>query len=312
MLGFAVGVLLLMTIAGELGRYYWLFDLFVHFKLQYAVAFAACSIAAVWTRASPLAIICIALCVFHLAPVLGFAYQCPELPANNPTSTSAVRIVSYNAGFWNDNYREIGAFLESTRADAVILLEYDNARLDRLSRYLPSYRFRSSSLANQPFGAAILSRWPMVRAASTRLAADEAVAVYAQIETNRQIVNVFGVHVSWPATPHSSQLREGELQRLTALLADCKAACVVAGDFNLTQWSTHFAALQTRLGWNNCARGQGLAFTWPDQIPPLRIQIDQCLADPAVHVTRFATGPGMGSDHLPLIVDLAVEGRVSD
>ncbi|MET0660875.1 MAG: endonuclease/exonuclease/phosphatase family protein [Steroidobacteraceae bacterium] len=287
--------------AAELGRYRWFLDLFAHFKLQYAVAFAFCFVTGVGLRQRALAALALGGAVFHAWPVLALAYPHHDRPEAN------FRLVSFNAGFWNDHYAEIGAFLESTRADAVILLEYRNDQLDQLARFLPSYRFRLSEQADLRYGAAILSRWPLSEGENVALSPGGAVVARARIHAGQHTVSVSGVHLSWPATPRSARSREQELVKLGHVLASCNPACVVAGDFNLTQWSGHFADFQEHLGWHNCASGQGIVRSWPNLIWPLGIQIDQCLTSPRVRIARFATGPAMGSDHFPIVIDLAPE-----
>ena len=41
-------------------------------------------------------------------------------------------------------------------------------------------------------------------------------------------------------------------------------------------------------------------------LPPLGIPIDQCLVSRGIQVANVRTGNDVGSDHLPLIVDLAI------
>jgi endonuclease/exonuclease/phosphatase family metal-dependent hydrolase len=54
----------------------------------------------------------------------------------------------------------------------------------------------------------------------------------------------------------------------------------------------------------DCARGHGLVNSWPSFFPPASIRIDHCLASPHWRVRRLAAGPGLGSDHRPMINDL--------
>jgi endonuclease/exonuclease/phosphatase (EEP) superfamily protein YafD len=41
-------------------------------------------------------------------------------------------------------------------------------------------------------------------------------------------------------------------------------------------------------------------------MPPAGIQIDHALVSPGVQVRNFRRGPRVGSDHLPVVVDLAL------
>ncbi len=85
---------------------------------------------------------------------------------------------------------------------------------------------------------------------------------------------------------------------------------MVVGDFNAARWSHGFRALLDRSGMVDSERGFGFQPTFPAGLPyPLRIPIDHLLHGEGLAVTDRVLGPALGSDHLPLVVDLAVTRR---
>jgi endonuclease/exonuclease/phosphatase (EEP) superfamily protein YafD len=88
---------------------------------------------------------------------------------------------------------------------------------------------------------------------------------------------------------------------------------IVAGDFNLTPWSFALRRLDGSLGLER--RDRALA-TWPACPGPVGrfvcsppfLPIDHIYAGPAWRTVRIRRGPPLGSDHYPLIIDLAREG----
>ena len=56
-------------------------------------------------------------------------------------------------------------------------------------------------------------------------------------------------------------------------------------------------------GLRDSSRGMGLQPTWPADIPLLWIPIDHCLYSDGIEIRGRRTGPDVGSDHFPLIVD---------
>jgi len=95
-----------------------------------------------------------------------------------------------------------------------------------------------------------------------------------------------------------------------------RAGLIIAGDFNLTPWSFALRRLDRRFGLER--RDRGMA-TWPAcpspgawvVCPPPFLPIDHVYAGPAWRTVRIARGPRLGSDHYPLVVDLALEAQTT-
>jgi len=83
---------------------------------------------------------------------------------------------------------------------------------------------------------------------------------------------------------------------------------VAAGDFNVTQFNSWIQDLD-ELGFRSAHEelGRGGATTWPNQqrlFPPIRL--DHVLVSKQVVPLSIREGVGEGSDHKPVIVDLAL------
>jgi endonuclease/exonuclease/phosphatase (EEP) superfamily protein YafD len=78
----------------------------------------------------------------------------------------------------------------------------------------------------------------------------------------------------------------------------------VVGDLNVTPWSPTFRDLLQAPGLVDTARGRGLRGTWPVCLPGMRIPIDHCLVSGDLQVLDRQVGPGVGSDHFPVMADL--------
>jgi endonuclease/exonuclease/phosphatase (EEP) superfamily protein YafD len=58
--------------------------------------------------------------------------------------------------------------------------------------------------------------------------------------------------------------------------------------------------------------GFGIQASWPTQIPPLGIPLDHCLVSPELVVLDRRLGPAVGSDHRPVILELARAGKTRE
>ena len=81
---------------------------------------------------------------------------------------------------------------------------------------------------------------------------------------------------------------------------------LLVGDLNTTMWGASYRDFAESTGLHNTRRGFGLAPSWPTHLPFAMIPIDHCLVSDNLVVLDTRTGPDVGSDHLPLIVEFAL------
>ncbi len=61
---------------------------------------------------------------------------------------------------------------------------------------------------------------------------------------------------------------------------------------------------------HDAAVGFGLARSWPAQFAPVGIRIDHCLLSRHWNAWSTSIGPDLGSDHLPLVADVALHASM--
>lgn len=80
---------------------------------------------------------------------------------------------------------------------------------------------------------------------------------------------------------------------------------VVLGDFNASQWSAVMRDFRRGTGLRHSAAGHGLHLTWPTSEPLLYVPLDHILVSEQLWVLDSRVGPVVGSDHRPVIAELA-------
>jgi endonuclease/exonuclease/phosphatase (EEP) superfamily protein YafD len=114
-----------------------------------------------------------------------------------------------------------------------------------------------------------------------------------------------------PVGAGEASLRNRQLDTLTGMIQmEAGREQILLGDLNITPWSPHYTRLERQAGLTNGAMARGYLPTWPAGYNPVKIPIDHCLLSEGLRVRQFRTGPDTGSDHLPIIVDVAVGGRM--
>jgi endonuclease/exonuclease/phosphatase (EEP) superfamily protein YafD len=120
-------------------------------------------------------------------------------------------------------------------------------------------------------------------------------------------VSILAVHPVSPVSERNASLRDAQLRFAANWANDQEGATVIVGDFNAGPWSHAFRELVADTGLRNSQRGFGLQPTFPTSSNVVfRVPIDHLLASPELSVVDRRLGPPLGSDHFPLIVDLAI------
>jgi endonuclease/exonuclease/phosphatase (EEP) superfamily protein YafD len=294
----------LSLLAGLLGRVAWPFDLFAHFRVQYAALFVLLGVLLLILRGWVFALVAFAGLGVSVVPLLAYLPDEPVRTATAAVDDPVFRLLSFNVWFRNPDMATTAAYIEQSRADAVVLLELTPSQAETLRPLLPSYPHYY--IEPSRMGAAVFTRWPVLAAESLQLAKEGAIAARVQVDWRGSPVTVLGVHLNWPLGPRNSKFRNEELAGVVAFSKAQREPLIVAGDFNLTPWSEYFGDALEESGLHDSARGFGLARSWPAQFALLGIRIDHCLLSRHWNSVRVETGPWLGSDHLPVVADLAL------
>jgi endonuclease/exonuclease/phosphatase (EEP) superfamily protein YafD len=92
---------------------------------------------------------------------------------------------------------------------------------------------------------------------------------------------------------------------LAELVAQETMPVIVIGDFNATPWSYAFKDFSSETGLVNSQNGYGLDATWPSTFPVTLVPLDHMLHSDSLTTVTRKVGPDLGSDHLPLLVEVS-------
>jgi endonuclease/exonuclease/phosphatase (EEP) superfamily protein YafD len=251
--------------------------------------------------------------VFALAPQW-FAPRPPAAPGVRP-----VRLYVLNLWRGNADATAITRSIQTTDADIVALIEVSDRNAAAVDRVLAAYPYRmqgpealywgghvheevASRLPLKPIRAGFYPVEEVDRPSRTRWYLNAVAADIGGATPFRLILTHLGR--PWPYRHQTL-----ELDRLLPRVRDGDPdRTVVVGDFNATAAS---------LALRRFAQESGLAPTaalfgdWPAFAPaPLRVAIENVLAGPALSVGGRRLAPRAGSDHLPIVVEIAPAAAV--
>ncbi len=299
-------VLPVLICTGWLGGVWSMFDLASHFQFQYAIAAIVCasiaSLLHMW-RWAILAILCLAITAPRVIP-----WYVPPASEIDAAGRATIRVLHANVLRANRRHDDLLALIELSDPDVVVLQEMN----DRWMRELSSIRQRLPHVISDPrednFGLAVFSRYPLENTEIATFGSAGVRSIVCEIEVDDRRLTIVTTHLLQPVTGRRSRLRDEQLAVAARRVKGIQGPVILVGDLNATMWSRPYLALVRETGLVNARAGRGTKPTWPTSLPEfMRIPIDHCLHSPETDVISFQIGEDIGSDHLPLIVDLALE-----
>lgn len=301
---FLVGIVagLAALAAGQLAALRIELDIFNHFIPQIALLIVACLIGLLMPRAglaAAAAVMALGLVAIGLWP----HYVSRQLSSNPGTAAAAgertLRVMSFNTEFESDAWRAVADEVARHDPDILVLLEIGRSKRPLLEALEADYPHRADCLAEDYCQNVILSKIAFASSAiRTQWQGPQMVQVTYGAELG--LLTVVGAHTMRP--PFAMRQHE-QMMALGDELAAAGGLQIVAGDFNATPRSL---MLQTLLERGDLKLASGLA-TWPATFGLPQIAIDHIMVSPALRILAPARiGASAGSDHYPVIADIAV------
>jgi len=246
-----------------------------------------------------------------------FAFWPFFLPPNNTpplTDSFSFKIMSHNLFFRQDTNAMLKV-IRQQQPDILLLQEIHpdlvSLPLDDLTDLYPDLYVDVVNQPEKAFVQAILSRYPITRIGAEF---DQGRVQKVRIDTPAGPVIIWNTHLL-PPFGRVSQWHYQQVDALVAEMATVKGPFIVAGDFNVTDQSTTYRAINQYLNEAHHNAGWGFGFTFPAPPhgikdipikPGLIYRIDHIFYSNHFIAHNAQTGiSSAGSDHLPVITVLS-------
>jgi endonuclease/exonuclease/phosphatase (EEP) superfamily protein YafD len=242
------------------------------------------------------------------------------VPSETPAPSRTLRIAFANVNAWNAPSEEAVRWFASTGADAVALIECSPEWADAIRAVAESdgrmwphecVRFDGEPIA----GVALFARHPLRDAQAFIGPEGRFPMVDAVIESPDGPLRLMVAHPLPPVGLGAMDARNAEINWLAQRCSESTVPTAIVADFNDTDFGRALADFRAGSGMRSSASATGLVTTWPARVAgmpwpaPLRIAIDHCFVSREIGIAAFLAGPDIGSDHLPLVIDVAHEPR---
>jgi endonuclease/exonuclease/phosphatase (EEP) superfamily protein YafD len=205
----------------------------------------------------------------------------------------------------NKNVDRVRRLIDTSGPDLVALLEVNTEWLETLD-LTEDYPYAVAEPQDDSFGIALFSRLPLRGPRIVYFGNTVVPSIIAEIQAEGRGIVFIVTHPLPPKDKTYTAYRNKQLAGIGRFVGTQSLPCVLAGDLNVTMWAPEYARFERESGLVNARKGFGILPTFPALIYPAAVPIDHVLCDPDIAVGDCRLGPRVGSDHLPLIVDLVV------
>ena len=126
------------------------------------------------------------------------------------------------------------------------------------------------------------------------------------MEVNGKKFRLLGTHPAPPVNKELLDFRNDQIQEIGDFKVKQSVPVILAGDLNITMWSSYYQKFIEDTGLKNARKGFGILPSWPTMLSVMMIPLDHFLYSPEFKVIDIRTAGSIGSDHLPVIAEFAV------
>lgn len=289
-----------------LGRHFFLAELVGNFRAQILVLLLPFPLL-LWILKRPkwslLLAVAMAWCAIGV-----FSIYLPG--AQPPAGPQKLKLMSFNVWDENQDDQDVIAVIEDEDPDILFVLEYCGHWTKSLRRIEDRYPYKILEPRWHGFGIAVFSKDPFLSSEVHQIAktSTDTPTIIFRMKLGDQTLRVAGIHTLSPTDHVRLEIRNEQLAEISKLLTRSTEPTIVMGDFNCTPWSPFLRDVIKKTGFRDSRQGFGIQASWPAELWPLRIPIDQAFVSEQIHVHERRLGENAGSDHFPLIIEMSIAG----
>ena len=212
----------------------------------------------------------------------------------------------------NRDARKLVGLVRERRPEVLLLTETDSWWADQVQSLRDILPHVVSVPQDNSYGMMLLSRRPLIAAEVRYLFQPDVPSIRAGVAlASGHRIELYGVHPRPPVPGRDTALRDAELVIVGREVRQRRRPTIVAGDLNDVAWSDTTGLFQEISGLLDPRVGRTLLPTFPADLPFLRWPLDYVFVSPGFRLVRMERLPEIGSDHLPILIELCTANLAS-
>jgi endonuclease/exonuclease/phosphatase (EEP) superfamily protein YafD len=226
-----------------------------------------------------------------------------ESQANNADDLHHIRLMQFNLwGGKNKKYFAVAQTIIQTNPDVIGFSEITPTWLIALKAGLANYPYMIADTTGG--GIAIFSRLPLESKEIRYYSDRKRPRAIAKVKLAGGHFTLIFAHPFIPLKHTAMRNEEFAIYAKEAVEASKSGPVIVAGDLNCTPFSHDFSKLLKDGQLTDTEQGFGPQPSWSTHQKITLFPIDHCLVSKDVVTLKRYTGEDIGSDHLPVVVEL--------
>jgi len=299
---FLISLVSIFSVLGYLGWNNWEFDLFSNFKPQYLIILSIGTLLVFIIRKRV---------AYFFLPFIAFSAfdVMPLYFGGNKTSdiTNSTRIVSINLLNSNDKFEEVEHYILNKSADIVVFEEFTTLWQFLLEQKLNEYKYRLTIPRDDGFGIAVYSKIAFSELKELKTGSAGVPSISGVFKVNNSITTLLATHLLPPVGSDYFKQRNTQLSDLVRIVSKTKNEIVLIGDLNTSSFTIHFKDFLKNSKLKDSRKGFGILTTWPTWFKLAQTTLDHCLVSEGLLVKLREVGFDVGSDHLPIFVEIGIK-----
>ena len=227
---------------------------------------------------------------------------------SNTDPARMVSLLTANVFMFNRDYHRMLAAIRDADPDVVCLVETDGGWEKALRALEATYPYSQKCPLENTYGMVLFSRLVLVRPHTRFLVRPDVPSIRAvlRLRSGDEVV-LYCVHPRPPRPTRSSDGRDAELVMVAHEIDKDQRAAIILGDLNDVGWSYTTTVFQQISDTLDPRVGRGMYNTFNANNRLLRYPLDHVFHTRHFGVVKLARLRHVGSDHFPMLVELALE-----
>ena len=276
-------------------------ELFAHFRLQYLAISLVLFVFFAAARNLALGALLLVTVAFNASYVLPWYFG-----GDRQDDNAEIKLLHANVLSTNDDYGRLLDLVAAEQPDLIFLQELSPQWFEATRPLQEDYPYTYTEVREDNFGIGLFSRLPLDTVTHVDSPPLDFPTIIATLTINGESLTLINTHPMVPLGRANVEARNEHLESVAALARQVEGPIMLIGDFNTTVWTRPYRVLEASTGLRNSRKGFGVLPTWSTFMPFAMIAIDHALVSEDIGVVDTRTGPRIGSDHLPLILTVAL------